>query len=219
MYAAVPRIMPIPVIIAGVIVVGDAVTLADVGNAGSSALARPKSSTFHRAIGPQTDVCRLQIPMDDPLLVRRFERLGDLSRDRQRLVAWNRTLPDAIGERGPFHQFEDERLHVFRILERVNGRDVRMIERREHLRFAREPRETVRIEKKGVGQDLQSNVAIQLRIAGAVDLSHATFADQRGDFVDAETGASRQGHEVNAILMPQSSEPLLQLFNRPAPRG
>ena len=29
--------------------------------------------------------------MDDPLLVRGFERVGDLSRDRQCFVEWNRT--------------------------------------------------------------------------------------------------------------------------------
>jgi hypothetical protein len=36
----------------------------------------------------QLDVRRLEIAMDDALLVRRFERVGDLSCDRQRLVEW-----------------------------------------------------------------------------------------------------------------------------------
>jgi hypothetical protein len=34
----------------------------------------------------QSDVRGLQIAMDDPLLVRRLERVGDLPRDRERLV-------------------------------------------------------------------------------------------------------------------------------------
>ena len=37
--------------------------------------------------------------MDDALLVRRLERLGDLPRDRQRLVERDRAARDAIGER------------------------------------------------------------------------------------------------------------------------
>jgi len=40
-----------------------------------------------RGWGParrEFDVGRLQIPMDDPLLVRRFQRAGDLTRDRER---------------------------------------------------------------------------------------------------------------------------------------
>ena len=41
---------------------------------------------FHRAIGSNLDVRGFQIAMDDALLVRGFERLGDLFRDRQRLV-------------------------------------------------------------------------------------------------------------------------------------
>jgi hypothetical protein len=45
--------------------------------------------------------------MDDPLLVRGFERLGDLLRDRQCLVDWNRALSNSVGERRPFDQFHD----------------------------------------------------------------------------------------------------------------
>ena len=32
----------------------------------------------------------VEIAMDNPLLVRRLERLGDLARDRQRLIKGNR---------------------------------------------------------------------------------------------------------------------------------
>ena len=36
---------------------------------------------FHRAVGSQLDIRRLEIAVDDPLLVGRFERLRDLPRD------------------------------------------------------------------------------------------------------------------------------------------
>jgi hypothetical protein len=42
---------------------------------------------------------------------------------------------------------------------------------------------------KRVRQDLQRDIAIELRIAGTVDLTHASFADLGRDFVDAEAGA------------------------------
>ena len=45
MYAAVPRIIP-ACVIAGVVMVGDSDTLADVAPVGSIAFASPKSSTF-----------------------------------------------------------------------------------------------------------------------------------------------------------------------------
>ena len=44
--------------------------------------------------------------MDDPLLVRRFERLGDLARDGQRLIEWEWPLRDPIGERWPLDQLQ-----------------------------------------------------------------------------------------------------------------
>ena len=45
---------------------------------------------LHRAVGAHLDVRGLEIAMDDALLVRRFERFGDLPRDRQRLVERDR---------------------------------------------------------------------------------------------------------------------------------
>ena len=47
--------------------------------------------------------------MNDALLVRRFQRLGDLPRDGQRLVEWNRPACDAVGERRPVDQLQDQR--------------------------------------------------------------------------------------------------------------
>ena len=42
---------------------------------------------------------------------------------------------------------------------------------------------------------LQRDIAVQLRVTGAVDLAHAAFADLGGDFIRAERGACAQGHE------------------------
>src|SRR5688572_1610059 len=46
------------------------------------------------AVSRYLDVCRLQVAMDDPVLVCRFQRLGDLPRNRQRLGNWHRTSSD-----------------------------------------------------------------------------------------------------------------------------
>ena len=47
----------------------------------------------------------------------------------------------------------------------------------ERLRFAREPREPFGIAGERVGQDLDRDVAIELRIARAIHLAHAAGAD------------------------------------------
>ena len=47
--------------------------------------------------------------MDDALLVRGLERLGDLPRDRQCLVERDRTTGDAFGQVVALHEFHHER--------------------------------------------------------------------------------------------------------------
>ena len=49
-------------------------------------LRQPEVQHFHRAVGAHFHVRRLQIAMDDALLMRGFKRLGNLLRDGQRLV-------------------------------------------------------------------------------------------------------------------------------------
>jgi len=50
----------------------------------------------HRAISADFDVGRFQIAVNDPLLVGRLERLGDLFRDGQRLIERDRAAFDAL---------------------------------------------------------------------------------------------------------------------------
>ncbi len=69
-----------------------------------------------------------------------------------------------------------------------------MIQRRERLGFAREAREALGIVRKGLGKDLDRDVAIQPRIEGAVHLAHPALADLGGNFIRTETGARKQGH-------------------------
>ncbi len=47
--------------------------------------------------------------MDDALLVRRLEGVADLPADAHRLVERNRSLGDAIRQRRPLDELEDER--------------------------------------------------------------------------------------------------------------
>ena len=109
---------------------------------------------FDLSISREFYVRGLQIAVNDALMVGGAERLCDLERNRQRFVNGDRPLRDAIGERRPFDELEDEGAYVGRVLllrpaghacffEAVDRRNVRMIERREHLRFALEAREAI----------------------------------------------------------------------------
>ena len=93
--------------------------------------------------------------MDDPAFVSGLERLGDLPRNRQRLVDRDRPARDAVGQRSAVNQLQHERAYVVSgflvrrsaseggsrtFLDAVNRRDVRMVQRRQDLGLTLKPR-------------------------------------------------------------------------------
>src|SRR5687768_5751638 len=76
------------------------------------------------------------------------------------------------------------------VLETVERRDVRMIQGGKQLRLPLEPCQPVCIRGKVLRQELQRHVAPQTRVVRTVDLTHATDADKRLDFVRTDTTAS-----------------------------
>jgi hypothetical protein len=90
---------------------------------------------LHRTIRFELDVRGLQVTMDDALLVRGLERVGDLVGDRQRLVERHRTVVDAVGERRPLDQLHHEIVGA----DVVDVADVRMIQRRDGVDFTLTP--------------------------------------------------------------------------------
>jgi len=109
--------------------------------------------------------------VDDALLVRCFESLGNLFRNGQRFIDGNRTLRDAFCERRSFDGLHDERLHTVRVLETVDMCDVRMIEGRKDLGFAPESGESIGVGRKRVGKNLQGIVPPERGVVRAPDLA------------------------------------------------
>ena len=138
--------------------------------------------------------------MHDPLLVGLFEGFRNLTCDGQRLVDTKRAKRDAVGQRRSLDQLQYEGVHICRVLEAVDRRDVRMVERGEHLRFPLEARHPIAIEGNGSGQDLQRNVASELAVACAIDLTHPARAENRDDVVRPEPGAGREKHSGGLCL-------------------
>ena len=131
--------------------------------------------------------------MDDALLVRRFERLGNLLRDRKGLIERDRTSSNALREIVSLDQFHHEGGHAPALFEAVDGGDVWVVQRGEGLRFPLEAREPIGVVRERLGQDLDRDVSIQLRVAGPEDLPHAAFADPGDNFIDTEMGTWGKG--------------------------
>ena len=141
------------------------------------------------------------------MLVCRLKSFGNLFRNGQRLIDRDRALGNSIGEGRSFDQFHDERADAVRVFDAVDVADVRMIERREHLGFATESRQAVRIIRDRREQHFDRDVAIQLAVASAVDLPHAAGPEVGEDLIRAEARAGSQGCQTGLILTYGRREP------------
>ena len=127
--------------------------------------------------GLDLDVARLQIAVDDALLVRGFERIGDLARDGERLLERNRALLDPLGERLALDQLHDQVVRA----DVEQRADIGMVQRGDGARLALEA------VAEPLGGDLHRHFAVQAGIGGAIDLAHAARADLFEDLVGAQS--------------------------------
>ena len=132
--------------------------------------------------------------MDDAAVVRGVERVGNLPADLHLVGQGHATVLEAGGERVAFHELEHDRLCTAEFLEAVNGADVRMVERREHLCLAAEPGDPIGVLGKAVGQELERDVAPEPAVARAEHRPHSSGADRRDDLVRTERRTGFEGH-------------------------
>ncbi len=84
-------------------------------------------------------------------------------------------------------------------------------------RLTLESLQPVRVARERLGQDFQRHVAIELRVAGAKDLSHPACADRGGDFVDAEAGAGCKRQRSQIIGQDGTLDGMTNCSSRPTP--
>jgi hypothetical protein len=127
--------------------------------------------------------------MNDALLVRRLEPRGDLPCDGDRLANRQRALAEPVLERRPLYELKDERADAVRLLESMDRRDMRMVERGKNAGLALEARAAIGIVRKDSRQDLDRDVAAQPAVARAIHPAHPAGAGRRDNFVRSQTTA------------------------------
>ena len=137
--------------------------------------------------------------MDDSESVRGFDGFRDLARDVESFIERNGTLRDPLGKRQTFDELENQRGRITTVFEPVDLRDVRMVQRREHFGFSLKPRKPLRIPDERRGQNFQRDVAVELRVASAIDLARPTHTNGRNDFVRSEARASNECHRRQVL--------------------
>ncbi len=100
------------------------------------------------------DVRRLDVAVNDPVLVRRFERLGDLLRKGQGFVERNWSARDPLRQVIALDEFHHERESAAALFEPVNRRNVRRFEGGQSFRFALKAREPISVPRQRRGRIL-----------------------------------------------------------------
>jgi hypothetical protein len=126
--------------------------------------------------------------------MRRADGVGQGNHQREDPRQRQAVLADHRVERLAVDQLHREEEHAIGFFHRVDGDDVRMVERGNALRFALESGAAVRVRGGGLRQNLDRDRAIQPGITGAIDLAHCARAERRHDFVRTEPTAGGQGH-------------------------
>ena len=107
---------------------------------------------------------------------------------------------ETLGKCGSFDEFQHERTGRAAIFQPVDMADVRVVQRREHLRLALKSRKTLRVAREEVGEDLDCDSALQLRVVGPIDLTDPARSKRAGDFVRTDPGFDGKGKDGSSEL-------------------
>jgi hypothetical protein len=121
--------------------------------------------------------------VDDALVVRRLETLGDLESNPQCFLQWNRGAVDALSERFTLGKLHDEQLATVDVLEPVDPGDARVVEGGQDPGLALESSQSVGVGGEGVGQDLDGHLAAELGVLRPPHLAHAALAELVDDSI------------------------------------
>ena len=142
---------------------------------------RPRQSEvedLHMAVVSHHHVRGFQIAVDDVFPMRRRKRVGQRNRDVEEPRQRESTTRNPLVERAPLDELHRHEGNIIVFLDGEDGDDVRVVERGDGLGFPSEARQTVGVSREGIGKNLQRHITIQFRVARAVDLAHATSAEQ-----------------------------------------
>jgi len=136
--------------------------------------------------------------VDDAGAVRLVERVGDLHRNRQRLIERKRALLQSLGERHALQVLHDQEVGRMLVPDVVQRADVRMVQRGDRASFVLESLAKLRVGGQGLGQHLDRDDALEPSVAGFVDFTHSAFAKLGENLVRAQacTGGQRHAYDT-----------------------
>jgi hypothetical protein len=146
------------------------------------------------AVSGQEEVLRLEVAVDDPLVMGGRETARDLGRVVEGSCRGEGTPPQPPPQGLAFEQLEDDEWCPVVLASVEDHEDVGMVQCARGLRLLREAPLTIGITQPVLVQDLDGDLAGEAGIAGAVDLAHPSRTERREDLVGPDAGSLRQRH-------------------------
>ena len=140
---------------------------------------------FYAAIFGDEQILGLEVAMDDAFFVGGGESVRDLHGVVESFAQGQRSAAQAVAQGLAFEQFGDDVGRAFVRADVEYGKDVGMIQGGGGQGLLLEAAQAVGVERERLRQDFDRNVALKARVAGAIDLAHASCAEQGNDFVGA----------------------------------
>src|SRR5271157_267702 len=159
-----------------------------------SQLRQTKIQNLRHSPAGDENVRRLDVPMDDPLRVRRVQRVGELDRQvQQSIERKGRALPsrgsaersptNQLLERLPLQQFHGNERSTAVLVDVVDGADTGMIEGGRGLSLALEALQGLMVPGHFLRQELEGDEAVELGVFGLIDHTHSAAAEFLHDAV------------------------------------
>ena len=186
------------------------------GNFVFERLGKTEIEDLHRSLRCDLHISRLEVPVNDRLLVRRLQRFGDLQRNPEGFFNADRSLLDPFRQGLAIDELEHERGTAARFLNAVNRSNVLVIQRSQQLRFACKAGHAIRIEHETIRQNLQRHIAVKPRIPRPIYVAHSARTDWPQYLVRSKSGARLQRHGLIAKLYRSIADRGLKVLAQPA---
>src|SRR5271154_6324290 len=155
-------------------------------------LRQTEVKNLHAPVASDENVFRLQIAVDDSLVMCRSETARDLLGSFNRLAQRHSAQP--VAQSLPFKKLRHQVRRALMLAKIVNGEDVGMIQRGDGLRLLLEAPQSLGIAGESSRQNLNRNVTVEPRVARPIHLAHAARSDCRYDFVRPEFCPRSKSH-------------------------
>ncbi len=158
-------------------------------------LGETKIENLYSRVPGDEDVFRLQVAMNDPLLIGGRQSESDLPRNLDRLARRQCPGTQPFAERLSFEQLAHHVRSSIVGSDVVHGQNVWMIQGCYRAGFALEALQAVGVRRKRWRQHLDGNNPIKPRVASPINLAHSARPKRRLDLVRPQFRSSDQRHE------------------------